>query len=362
MKIISKAPTRIDLAGGTVDIWPLYLFLKSPRTVNMGINLFAETTLESKKSQKEILLKASDQNVELKLKWSDLDSIDLSKVHPAVSLHVRYLKYFAHLFPKKPSHGLTLSTRAQSPAGAGLGGSSTLSVSMVGALQQWCGLNGIGSSKLNVEKVGESLIEITRDIETTVIEVPAGLQDYYGAMFGGVQSLQWGIAKHEHHHLDESLVNDLSNRVSLFYSGQSRNSGINNWSLYKSFIDKDKKVRDLFTGISESTLECEKALTEKDWKGVGKAIASEWKFRKKLAAGITTPTIDKAFEIAQKEGATAGKICGAGGGGCFFVYHPENNPDRTKKMIEKIASLSGVRSLPFEGSKKGLQVKVLEND
>jgi D-glycero-alpha-D-manno-heptose-7-phosphate kinase len=352
MKIRAKAPTRIDLAGGTVDIWPLYLFLKRPTTINLAIDLFAETELVSSKKEKGITLQALDQKVEMKIDWSDFEVMDESaiekNVHPAVSLHFRYLKYFTSRMKKLPKDGIIIRTRAKSPAGAGLGGSSTLSVSIVGALQKWA------FGKFNVEKSGESLTEITRDVETKVIKVPAGLQDYYGAMFGGVQSLRWGPAQHERQRLPRKLIPELEKRVILFYSGQSRNSGINNWSLFKAFIDQDPKVQDLFHGISAATLDLESSLLKGDWAGVGKAISTEWSHRKQLAKGITTSEIDEAFKLGMKFGATAGKICGAGGGGCFFVYAPSADPKSRKKIISEVSKLKNVIHLPFNGVEKGL--------
>ena len=62
-----------------------------------------------------------------------------------------------------------------------------------------------------------------------------------------------------------------------------------------------------------------------DWDDVGRQIAVEWENRKRLAPGVTTPEIDDLLRGAAAAGATAGKVCGAGGGGCLFCYGP---PDR----------------------------------
>lgn len=351
--IRSKAPTRIDLAGGTVDIWPIYLFLDRATTLNLAIDLYAETEL-LEIDEPKVILKSGDQGAELTFAWKDIETLTPP---PTLELHWKYLKYFLGLKTKHgrfyPNHGLVLSTRAKSPAGAGLGGSSTLSVSIIGALKIWCDGN------INVARDGESLVEITRDVETTVIKVPAGLQDYYGAMFGGLQALKWGAGKHTRLSLPEALVHELEDRLLLFYSGQSRNSGINNWALYKAFIDNEGKVREQFAGINSATHALEKALSEMDWVGAGKAIASEWNVRRGLAQGITTPEIDLAFEKAKNLGAVAGKICGAGGGGCFFVYLAEKNQAKRDAILKEVGGLPGVRALPFKPSVGGLEVEVL---
>lgn len=350
--IHSQAPTRVDLAGGTVDIWPIYLFLNRPTTINLAIDLYAETTVEEV-DEPGVWLKSKDQNHELNFHWAEIDRI---QPHPTLELHWKYLKFF--LNKKKaagkflPDLGLKISTQAKSPAGAGLGGSSTLSVSIIGALKFWC------DGSLDILKEGEDLVEVTRDVETTVIKVPAGMQDYYGAMFGGLQSLKWGVGSHHRAWFNPKLIPELEARISLFYSGQSRNSGINNWALFKSFIDQQGGVREQFNGVNESTHRLEKAFNESDWKAVGEAIASEWNVRRSLASGITIPEIDRAFEKALSLGATAGKICGAGGGGCFFVYIPENNPSLKSTIEKDLGSMPGIRHLPFRASQKGLTVTV----
>lgn len=352
-RIISRAPTRIDLAGGTMDIWPLYLFLKDPVTVNLGIDLFAETRLEetpARGATGRIHLRSDDQNIEMTLDWAELAD---AKAHPALELHLKLLRHFARGKTSLNKMDLSLSTRAKSPAGAGLGGSSTLSISIVGALGSWA-----QGSPIDPAKDGERFIDIVRDVETTVIQVPAGLQDYFGAMFGGLQALSWGAGMHDRQWLQDSVLDQLQKRLLLFYSGQSRNSGINNWALFKGFIDKDQDVRSKFERINEATRKLLSALRQEDWTGAGKAIAEEWATRKTLAKGISTPEMDQAFAIAQRDFPfSSGKVCGAGGGGCFFVYMPEPpSPTASEKLISDLAS-QGVRHLPFEASKRGLSIQ-----
>ena len=370
--IYSRAPTRIDLAGGTVDIWPLYLFLDQPLTLNLGIDLFAEATLsfsEASSDGPQVCLKSEDQNHEFRFPLSEIQS-PLLKPHPSLILHTLLLRYF---YEKRIQHklpmvvDLTLCTRARSPAGAGLGGSSTLSIAMIGALGTWAQHDLNSSSKSSVssvidpEKNGEIFIEIVRDIETRVIQVPAGLQDYYGAMYGGLQCLRWGIGSHHREALPEALISELEKRVLLFYSGQSRNSGINNWALFKGFIDRQDQIQSKFQEISKATHELEKSLRNRDWAGVGKAIQSEWEVRRTLAPGITTPEINAAFSEAMKIAPVAGKVCGAGGGGCFFVYLADESHEAVLKAAPKIREAflkQGMKELPFRGSPHGLEVKI----
>ncbi len=352
LKIRSRAPTRIDLAGGTLDIWPIYLFVNQPTTVNVAIDLYAEAEIEECKSvgSDSVILRAEDQSIELSLTWQEVAKPH--SVPPSLELHYKLLRYF--LLKKKQagtwvsSRDLRISTRAQSPAGAGIGGSSSLTIALAGALSQWAG----GKEK------PEELISIARDIETTVIQVPAGLQDYYGATFGGLQSLQWGISQNDRHPFSKKTLLELDHRLLLFYSGQSRNSGINNWALFKSFIDRKDEVRERFDKISAASFKLVSAFQKEDWNEAALSIQEEWQTRKNLAPGITTPEIEAAFTAAKRLGISSGKICGAGGGGCFFFFIPDADPELKKNIQIQVSEL-GIKPLPIHVSLQGLEVQVM---
>jgi D-glycero-alpha-D-manno-heptose-7-phosphate kinase len=358
LKINSKAPTRIDLAGGTVDIWPIYLFLDKPVTLNLGIDLFAEANLEVFENSKSpgVTLRSDDQNQESRLSWAEIET---AKAHPALDLHLRLLRHFAKSARERMGEenflkqDLRIKTVARSPSGAGLGGSSSLNVAITGTLASWA-WDRLFDPLID----GEKLIEIARDVETTVIHVPAGLQDYYGAMFGGLQSLNWGAGVHHRNWLDSGILRELETRMLLFYSGQSRNSGINNWLLFKNFIDDQSQVRDKFRALSQAAHDVQRSLVQHDWNAAGKFINEEWSIRKTLASGISTDEIDKAFSIAREIAPnSAAKICGAGGGGCFFIYLSEPNDNHRKQITADFSSL-GIKSLPFKPVPRGLELQV----
>lgn len=352
LKITSRAPTRIDLAGGTLDLWPLYLFLDSPSTLNLGIDLFAEVTLEQTPKTRvtgEILLRSEDQNLELRFPWDFLKN-PLIHIPSALALHFKILQQLA---PKEGMQGLdlTVTSRAGSPAGAGLGGSSTLAIALAGAMSDWS-----QEARFDPQIDGVRLIELVRDVESSVIQVPAGVQDYYGAMFGGLQALRWGAGTHTREHLPAAILKELESRLVLVYSGQSRNSGINNWALYKSFIDNEDGVRNRFQAIAKATGLLENALRTANWAAVGEAISAEWALRRGLARQISTPELDGALEEAQTVGKVAGKICGAGGGGCFFAYVPSGKTSE-KDAVKEIFSKRGMTVLPFSAVAGGLEVR-----
>jgi D-glycero-alpha-D-manno-heptose-7-phosphate kinase len=353
LKIESIAPVRIDLAGGTVDIWPLYLLLPNPKTINFGIDLFAKTTIDSKpSSQPKVTLISTDQGKSHSFTWDEiLDEKNFSV--PELTLLVRLLRYFAKTHPHPTSLEFTLTTEAKSPSGAGLGGSSALSISIIGALWKWTH----PKEPLDLEQDGEFLISLTRDVESQVLYGPAGLQDYYGAAFGGLQILDWKIAKNERTSLPTATLKALESRTLLFYSGKTRNSGINNWQLFKGLIDQNPEVAIKFKSICHATVDLESALLKQDWTAVVQAVRSEWETRKTLAPGISTPEMEKAYLRATAISDLAFKVCGAGGGGCFFILLPTPDSKIKKAVSDAILEDSSIRALPFTTVPHGLSVK-----
>lgn len=363
-------PVRIDLAGGTLDLWPIYLLVDHAMTINVGINLYARTSLEeSEQDQGEkITLRSIDQDSEIDLKLSDFliggqtggrehREIFQAK-HPSLILHYLILRHAllqsSALQERLRKRNLVLSTEATSPAGAGLGGSSALSVSIAGAVHAWAE----GKNTLESKKDRRRIIELVKDLESQVLLGPAGLQDYYGAAFGGLQKLTWLAGQHTQEWYPDSTLDALESRLLVYFSGKHRNSGINNWSLYKDFIDQKSDVPARFQAIANSTLKLDQALLERNWQMAGQAIAEEWQTRRTLAPSISTEEIDQAFSVASQHGVDSYKICGAGGGGCFFVFVPNANENLKNRIDSDILKIEGVRKLPIQTVPGGLELKV----
>jgi hypothetical protein len=124
----------------------------------------------------------------------------------------------------------------------------------------------------------------------------------------------------------------------LHYTGVAHFSGTNNWDIYKRQIDGKKKVHNGLAKIAESAIEMEKALESGDLEAAGVALKHEWENRKALIDGISTPEIEAAIEAATGAGAWAGKVCGAGGGGCIIFLMP---PERREAVREALGHVPG---------------------
>jgi D-glycero-alpha-D-manno-heptose-7-phosphate kinase len=145
-------------------------------------------------------------------------------------------------------------------------------------------------------------------------------------------------------------LSELRQRVVLCYTGEPRNSGTNNWEITKKHIDGDKFIFDCFERIRDTAISMREALVRGDWDGVARSVAEEWENRKRLAPGVTTPTIDALISRAMQAGATAAKVCGAGGGGCLFCVGP---PDRRDDIASALAA-GGARILDYRFEQHGL--------
>ena len=322
----TSAPTRIDLAGGTIDIWPLYLFHPGAQTLNAAISIRARAHIEER-SDSHIEIRSLDTGATVVAgHWRDLRD----------ESNLRLLSLLVHFFEVA---GITLTTHSESPAGAGIAGSSALNVAVCAALAQW--------KRVHYEP--EALLQVAMNVEAQTIAVPTGLQDYRPALYGGIAALELNVDGVRRVPLDADL-SALRERIVLCYTGEPRNSGTNNWEITKKHIDGDRFVFDCFERIRDTAVTMRDALEKGDWDAVGAAIAEEWENRKRLAPGVTTPGIDDLIVRATTAGATAAKVCGAGGGGCLFVYGP---PARRAAMRQALVD-GGARVLDFRIERHGL--------
>ena len=144
---------------------------------------------------------------------------------------------------------------------------------------------------------------------------------------------------------------EIESRFVLAYTGAPRQSGINNWEVFKAHINGDKRVFRNFERISSIARAMHQALVRGDWQDVAKLLREEWKFRRTNAPGITTPLIDKLVTAAAKNGGLAAKACGAGGGGCVIFLVEKGAASRVATAIGD----NGGRVLPLQVARDGLR-------
>jgi len=334
MIIESSAPTRVDLAGGTIDIPPLFLFHEGAATVNFAVSLLAKCRIETR-DDSAIVLESIDRGVKFE---TSLERIAELKDEPQLELLSKLVYFF------KPETGFNMITESEAPAGAGLAGSSTLNIACIGAL------NKLVDDRYTADR----FIPIAANVECQVIRVPTGYQDYYSAQYGSAACIHFGPAG-MHREALEIDVETLERRVVVCYTGEPRNSGTNNWEITKRHIDGDQELFEIFDGIRDSSLAIREKLLQGDWDCVGEILRESHPHRKRLSPHITTPQMDMLIDKALANGAIAPKVCGAGGGGCIAFFCE----DGRKADVEKaLAAESGAEVLDWKLAEDGLVVTV----
>jgi D-glycero-alpha-D-manno-heptose-7-phosphate kinase len=332
MRIIAQAPCRVDLAGGTLDIWPLYLFHPGAVTVNFAINRFTRCSIETLGSP-EIRIRSGD--LQAAESYASMEALDQS-IRPRLPLAAYLLRFF------RPNSGLAIHTDSESPAGAGIAGSSALMIATASALNRFT-RSGYGPEKIR---------EIAQNVEAQIIRVPTGVQDYYPALYGGVNAVELKADGIRHVAIPVDL-DDFNARIVLCYTGAPRNSGINNWEVTKAYINADRKVQRNFEHIAGVASGMRAAVEKANWAEAGRLLREDWSHRRANLRGISTPLIDRLISMARRAGSLGAKVCGAGGGGCVFFLVERGAQQRVARAIAK----AGAEILPVQVAVGGVRIQ-----
>jgi len=331
-RVVASAPSRIDLAGGTLDIWPLSVLVPGASTVNLAIELRARVVIEpGSRAAVRVISRDRRRRVTRRL------PITPPARDSPLSMLLRLVSEF------DPASGMTLVTEATAPAGAGLGGSSTLGIAAAAALDRFCG-TALGRA---------ALLQRVMNLETRELGVPTGNQDYLAALHGG-------LAIH-HHESDgtrrEKLVlpEELASRLVLAYTGQPRHSGYSNWDMFRRYIDGEARTVRRMETIARIAHELGDALRAGALDTVGRLLGEEGRLRYTLAPTVGTDALRRAGRVALGAGALGVKVCGAGGGGCLVAFARAGRQEAVARAI----AATGATLLPVRPARRGLLVDVL---
>lgn len=313
-KITIRSPIRVDLAGGTVDCWPLCQIIPGASTINYGLELFSYVELETQ--AQGITLHSADLNWEKS--FSSREDL-LSTQDPQLLL----FQVVIEQFPEVPS--FRLSTRSESPVGAGLGGSSSLVISLIKAFRK---VSGRELSDLK-------MVELACNLETRLLGKPAGTQDYFPAVYGGVNLIEYVPQGPKWSHI-KANTDFLGELGVLVYTGRAHHSGLNNWEVIQKALNGDSKVLGALQEVSRIAGEMKNALQTGQKDKVFHLFKEELVARLRLAPAFSSPEIEKLAQLAEEYKAAL-KICGAGGGGCVLVL--AHTIDEKNKIKHKIESL-----------------------
>jgi D-glycero-alpha-D-manno-heptose-7-phosphate kinase len=307
-------------------------------TVNLAVTRYAHCVVEARRDRRIVLVSEDSRTRE---EFASLAALAKKRRH-RLPLLAHLAAYFA------PRRGLSLTAWSEAwseaPPGSGLGGSSALSIAVCAAL-----------SRLTKARIpSRDWVPLSRDIEARVLGVPTGEQDHYPAAYGGAQAIHLEPIRTRREALRVDLT-ALEERLLLAYTGEPRQSGVNNWEVFKKTLDGERRLRRNFADIARISARMREALLRQDWTAMARLLRQEWRVRRRNAPAISTPFIDRLIRVAKASGAQAAKVCGAGGGGCVVFFCP---PRRRGQVATALAK-AGASLLPFRVARRGVRVKRL---
>lgn len=335
MLIRSKAPLRIGLAGGGTDVSP-YSDMYGGAVLNATINLYAITTIEP----------TNDNKIHITLGNYNLSkTFDSAKELEAEQPYELIIGVYNHLVKKFNLNPLSFKIHSyiEVPQGSGLGTSSTLVVSVIGAFAEWL--------KLPLGKY--DIAHMAYEIERMDLKMAGGKQDQYAATFGGINFMEFFDN-------DKVIVNPLQIKPSvrrelelcllLYFTDTQRISAEIIKEQIKNVQTQNKSSVEAMHHLKEQAILMKDYLLKGDLNKLGELLHFGWMNKKQMAHNISNSLIDKIYEAAIQSGATGGKISGAGGGGFMFFYCPEN----TKLQVIHALSTYGGKVQPFQFTSDGV--------
>ena len=335
MIIRSKAPLRIGLAGGGSDVSP-FSDIYGGAILNATIDLYAYASLEPTNDNK-IVFQSVDKGITL-----TFDSQEILPVHADLPLHTGIYNRVIRDF-KFNSLSFKLITHVDAPPGSGLGSSSTLVTTILGAFTEWLKL-----------PLGETdLARLAYEIERLDLGLAGGKQDQYSATFGGINFMEFladDVVIVNPLRLKSSLISELAYSTVLYFTGTSRLSD-NIINEQKRSVKENQVVKvEAMHKIKEQAYLMKEALLKEDLNQIGPILDFGWQNKRQMADGITNPQIDEIYHAAMSAGSTGGKVSGAGGGGFMFFYCPQN----TRHLVIEALKKFGGEVRAFNFSSRGL--------
>ena len=297
---------RLGLAGGGTDVSP-YSDLYGGAILNATINMFAYTTLEPTDDGKMVF-----ESPDRKLR-EEYDSAEEIDTEGFFVLHKGVYNRIVRQFTHQPL-SFRIASYVDVPPGSGLGTSSTLVVSILGAFVEWLKL-----------PLGEyDIARLAYEIERVDLGMSGGKQDQYAATFGGFNFMEFNK--------ENVIVNplrirnryedELAHNLVLYYTDTSHVSAEIIEEQQKNVSAKNSQSIEAMHKLKEQAVQMKEALLRGNIDRIGEILDFGWRYKKQMASSITNPRIDGIYNAAKEAGASGGKISGAGGGGFMFFYCP----------------------------------------
>lgn len=318
--IITKTPFRMSFCGGGSDM-PDFYREHGGCVVSTSINRYMYISVHP----------YFDEN-KTSLKYSETELVE----DPGEIRH----RIFRQVLSDMKVSGVEITSTADVPSGTGLGSSSAFTVGLLHSLYCYKGKY--------VAK--HRLAEEASDVEINRLGNPIGKQDQYAAACGGLNLIRF--------HRDDTVsveplimrpetLRTLQDNIVVYFTGLTHDAN-RILAEQKTNISRKDKTENLLRMCSLARA-MKQSLERDELSDFGKILNEGWMKKRELASGIADPRIDAMYECAMENGATGGKLLGAGGGG-FLLFYCEKH--RQKKMEEAL----GLRRFPVSFEHDGTSV------
>jgi len=329
MIVRSIAPLRVSFSGGGTDITE-YFSLYGGAVISGTINWYAHTHLHPIGNSFRVI--SIDFGTDERIEHFGYDG-----KNDLVKATLRKMGF------DKANEGAEFLLHTDVPPGTGLGASSAIVVSLIGAIANWRG---------NVFDNYE-IAELSYDVERNELGIKGGWQDQFSATFGGFNYIEFhkeGKVIVNPLRIAKDTVKELESHLLLCYTGVKR--------LSANIISR--QIEDLNRGRNTEflhdqkrmALEMKNALLKGNLDDFGIMLDEAWQSKRKITTGISNPAIDKLYDTARMKGAMGGKILGAGGGGYLLLYCDYRKRHDVMLQLQSV----GVEPKPFSFVGDGLYV------
>lgn len=328
----ARAPLRLGLAGGGTDVSP-YCDQYGGAVLNITIPRFAYAFIELR----------TDTRVEFIA--SDLGlSEDYVPKQGRLDLHRGVYERMVRDFLGGERIPMTLTTHADAPAGSGLGTSSALVVALVDAFR----------AMFDLPLGRYDVARLAYEIERIDLALAGGRQDQYAAAFGGVNYIEFlpnDMVIVNPLRINQANIDELEASMLTCFTGQSRVSSKIIAEQSANMTASRENVIDALHALKADAQSMKLALLKGEVRQIAEIMERSWLAKKRTASSITNDEIEALYSFATENGALAGKVSGAGGGGfVIFVAKAEMRPQLIRKLNER-----GLQAQAIQFTDKGCE-------
>lgn len=335
-RVRSRAPLRLGLAGGGTDLSP-FCDEHVGYVMNATVGLYAYVHLAPRLDGK-ILFDSAEQGIQF-----ETEALPEVQIHPGTMLHCGVYNRIIKEFNGGRPVSLSVRTTVDVPAGSGLGGSSALVVALVEAFRAYFGL-----------PLGEyDLARLAFEIERSELGVAGGKQDQYAAAFGGFNFMEFYEDPRvviNPLRIKPVIVQELEASLVLYYTGRSRSSAHVIEDQRAQISERNEKSFEAMCSLKREALQMKEALLQGRLDDIAQIMHRGWLAKKNTAASVSNEEIERVLGIALENGALAGKVSGAGGGGFVLILA---DPAERHRVVDALSKEPG-RILPVTFTNEGV--------